>query len=205
MTDTQMLAKSPYERRANDAYYTQPRVTQALLDAIKLRGRVWEPASGRQDMVRVLEQAGYQVFASDLAEDRDTVFGGNFFGFLRAQRGYETIITNPPFSDAERFVRHALHLMEPVGGIVCMLLRNEWDSAASRTTLFTDKPFRAKLVLTFRPRWDWWETDKPLAGADISLGVNLAPKKPKVSPRHNFSWYVWDWRHTGPPTLGWLS
>jgi len=93
MTDTQMLAKSPYERRANDAYYTQPRVTQALLDAIKLRGRVWEPASGRQDMVRVLEQAGYQVFASDLAEDRDTVFGGNFFGFLRAQRGYETIIT----------------------------------------------------------------------------------------------------------------
>ncbi len=204
MTDAPMLAKSPYERRANDAYYTQPRVTQALLDAIKLRGRVWEPASGHQDMVRVLEQAGYHVFATDLA-DRDTVFGGNFFGFLRAQLGYETIITNPPFSDAERFVRHALHLMEPVGGLVCMLLPSEWDSAASRTTLFTHKPFRAKLVLTFRPRWDWWETDKPLAGADISLGTNLIPKKPKISPRHNFAWYVWDFLHTGPPTIGWLS
>ena len=182
MTDASMLTKGAYERRENDAYYTEPRVTEALLGALELRGRVWEPAAGRGDMADVIEKAGYHVVATDIDRDWD------FFDFIRPHHGYETIITNPPYSVAVRFVRHALDLMEPVGGMVVMLFRNEWDSAASRRDLFTEKPFRTKYVLTFRPRWDWWETDKP-----------------KTGPRHNFSWFVWDWRHTGPATIAWLA
>ena len=69
--------------------------------------------------------------------------------------------------------------------MVAMLLRNEFDSAASRKELFTGNVyFDTKIILTKRPRW-----------IEGSTG----------SPRHNYAWFVWDFeREIGlrtPPTI----
>jgi hypothetical protein len=57
-----------------------------------------------------------------------------------------------------------------------MLLRNEFDCGLKRVGLFENYPFSAKLVLTSRPRWI---------------------ENSKTSPRHNYSWYVWNWGDYG--------
>ena len=184
-----MLGESKYERRLRDAYWTEPWVTRELLNCVPLRGVVWEPACGRGDMADVIKEQ-YETIATDVLDhgygDQVDFLDGSDWCDDPYRDAVETIVTNPPYIDAEAFVRTALSAMRGFG-MVAMLLRNEWDSAASRRDLFTKEPFATKLVLTRRPRWDWWETDKP-----------------KASPRHNFSWFVWDALHHGPPTLRYM-
>lgn len=178
MTDAAMLASSGYARLPDDAYNTPAWVTEALLDNVKLPRHIWEPAAGDGVMVRVLQQYGHIVMATDIA-------GATKTDFLQQRTGrtLPAIVTNPPYSLADKFIRHALKLMEPCNGRVAMLLRNEFDSAKKRADLFADNPhFTAKLVLTRRPRWIEDTT---------------------TSPRHNFAWYIWDYSHEGPPIIRW--
>ena len=133
----------------------------------------------------------YGVRSVCLSDIKDR--GGKGIDFLAARLpqavwATRSIITNPPYSNglAEKFVRHALALTEPVKGKVAMLLPLAWDSAKGRRDLFKEHPaFKAKYILTRRIRW-----------------VNLDQKK--NGPSQNHAWYVWDWTHSGPPTLGWL-
>lgn len=187
--DPAMLGDSGYDRIPLDAYWTPPWCTEALLSAMPLRGLVWEPTCGRGDMVRSLRGRGYRVFASDVKQHGQLDFGfsqHDFFALSEAPPKVETVATNPPYNEAERFARHAIDLMAPRRGMVAMLFRSEFDSAARRRDLFEEQPFACKIVLTKRPRWDWWFRDKP-----------------KNGPRHNFAWFVWDHRHEGPPVMRW--
>lgn len=180
-----MLGESGFERRAHDGYWTEEWVTLALTSRVHMPRNIWEPAAGRGDMANVLRQRGAKVFSSDLVDHggRDIQIGFDFFG-AHEMGDAGAIVTNPPYDCAEAFVRHAIALSSQTGGMVCMLLRNEFDCASGRVDLFDNPPFSRKIVLTKRPRWDWWETDKP-----------------KSSPRHNFAWFIWDWRHRGPATI----
>lgn len=184
--DPSMLGNGAFERVEYDRYWTQGWVTCALLERIGFRGWIWEPACGRGDMVTVLQEAGYLVIASDIAGDSlgCNIAGKHNFltdGPVSGARGEFSIITNPPYVLAEEFIREALKLTRRDGGMVAMLMRNEYDCAASRRYLFEQPAFRAKLVLTKRPTWvDGEQT---------------------ASPRHNFSWYIWDHRHHGPAEI----
>jgi hypothetical protein len=65
--------------------------------------------------------------------------------------------------------------------IVAMLLRTDFDHAASRVHLFADcRMFAKKVVLTKRIRWF---------------------EDSKGSPSFNHCWMIWDRQHQGPPTL----
>jgi len=181
--DPAMLGGSGYERCGGDVYHTESWVTKALLDRVKLRGLVWEPACGRGDMADVLTDAGYSVMISDIAGDALGCKGAASADFLTHSSpgdGLFSIVTNPPYQLAEPFIRHAIRLTQRAGGKVAMLLRNEYDCASGRVDLFECEPFALKLVLTKRPRWAALHT---------------------ASPRHNFSWFVWDWHHAGPAQL----
>lgn len=178
-----MLGESGYQRIEGDAYFTPSWVTKALLSRIRFRrSYVWEPACGRGDMAKAIEEDGYRVHATDL-HDRGYGRAGEDF-LAKTAPSLDPIVTNPPYALAEAFVRHALHLTAPFKAEVAMLLRNEWDSARTRRDLFEHPAFHQKLVLTKRPRWV--EDDR-------------------ASPRHNFSWFIWDHaRAAGPATIGWF-
>jgi hypothetical protein len=170
---------SGYDRRAGDAYYTERAlVNAALLHLPDLAGRrILEPASGKGAIVRVLEEHGHQVIASDIARRCYGRPGVDFLK-LRSARRARAIFTNPPYKRlAPLFVRHALALMQPVGGLVAMLLRVNWDAEPGRLDLFRGPPFRAKITCCWRPHW----TDDR---------VN--------DPFWTFAWYVWDWLWSGP-------
>lgn len=189
--DPSMLGNGAFERVEYDRYWTEHWVTKALLDRIQFRGWIWEPACGRGDMVKVLIQAGYTVIMTDIAGADLGCQGAikhNFLsdGALLNPPNEFSIITNPPYVLAEKFIREALRLTKPDGGMVAMLMRNEYDCAATRRYLFEQPAFRAKLVLTRRPKWI------------DALAQHSA------SPRHNFAFYVWDHRHSGPAEIAWI-
>lgn len=181
-----LYGEAGYARIDNDAYFTPRWCTQRLLDAVELRGPVWEPACGDGAIVRVLEANGYQVTASDLVDHglESAITPSDFLaGPVSPWPG--TIITNPPYRDGldEAFVRRALEATERLGGMVAMLLRQEWDCAGHRRDLFKRPSFAAKLTLTKRPHWT---------------------SQRRASPRHYFAWFLWDWRHRGPSKQDWL-
>lgn len=175
--------ESGYERKERDLYETPEWVTHALiphLPPVKLR--IWEPACGSGQMVRAL--SGWAEVS--VAKFTDISTGADFLAWDRAAVEVNAIVTNPPYELAAEFCEHALRLMEPVQGVVAMLLRTDFDHAKSRTHLFRDCPaFAKKVVLMKRICW-FVEADG----------------KPKASPSFNHAWYIWDWKHEGPPTIG---
>lgn len=190
-----MHGESGYARIANDAYFTPAWVTLELTKFIgdRLRKRlagpriwIWEPACGNGAIVNVLRNIGFRVYATDIAV-YDGFAPDDLIDFMAPKLDLEriaahcgAIITNPPYDKAEEFVERAL-VHTSRGGIVCMLLRHEWDCAASRGRLFSPMGnFAHKLVLTKRPRWS---------------------AENKASPRHNFAWFIWDVEHVGAPTI----
>ena len=150
-------------------------VTEVLLPHLrKDLAVIWEPAAGTGMMVTVLERLA-KVHASDIDPD-----GCDFLACNQTPDNCEAIITNPPYELATQFCEHALRFMQAARGVVAMLLRVDFDSAKGRAHLFRDNPaWSKKVVLT--KRIVWFEGGK--------------------SPSFNHAWYVFDWRHSGPPTI----
>lgn len=176
---------SGYERKERDLYETPEWVTRALLPALpRTPVKIWEPAAGNGAMARVLATTT-SVVSSDVFEHA-LAYQADFLD-APVHEGVDAIITNPPYNLAAEFCERALRLMEPVGGIVAMLLRTDFDHAKGRTHLFRDCPAFAKKLILMR-RIVWFVEDDG---------------KPKASPSYNHAWMIWDWRHEGPATLAW--
>jgi hypothetical protein len=167
---------SGYQRKERDQYQTPAWVTAALVGHIPgiARRRIWEPAAGEGQMVRELANHCLTVHGSDIE-------GGVDFLQRPNHLGADAIITNPPYVLARQFIEHALDLTEPMAGIVAMLLRTDYDHAATRQHLFSGcQAFAKKVVLTKRIVWF---------------------DGPGAAPSFNHAWYLWDWGHAGPPVL----
>jgi hypothetical protein len=168
---------SGYERKERDLYETPEWVTEALLPHLPRHPYIiWEPAAGSGKMVRVLENVAL-VHGSDIADGYDFLSCDvpKVFGT------WDAIITNPPYELATEFCARALSGMLLFDGMVAMLLRTDFDHAKTRAYLFADHPaFAKKVVLTKRIKW-----------FEGSTG----------SPSFNHAWFIWDWKHSGPPTL----
>jgi hypothetical protein len=176
----------PYSERGHDLYETPSGAVRALLAEEALQGNIWEPASGRGAIVRVLRATGHRVIATDLIDYgcTDATGGVDFLQQCSAPEGVTTILTNPPFSHANEFVRHALTLAPRV----IMLLRLLFLETQGRRDILEGG--RLARVYVFRNRVqthrDGWEGEKrsqPMA----------------------LSWYVWERQHCGRPELRWLS
>jgi hypothetical protein len=176
-----------YEPKELDFYPTPTWVSEAVVPTIKsLRPditHVWEPACGDGAMSVVLEKHFAEVVSSDIFYYgwREPGNGMTLTDFLAVPDNVHAkgaIITNPPYGDlAEAFIRKALRLTKKNGGLVAMLLRNEYDTAKGRVDLFNKEPYAAELKLTTRPRW--------IPGSS-------------GAPRHSYVWHIWSHGHTGP-------
>jgi 16S rRNA A1518/A1519 N6-dimethyltransferase RsmA/KsgA/DIM1 with predicted DNA glycosylase/AP lyase activity len=118
----------------------------------------------------------YAVFGTDISQGR------NFLTWNTTRR-FDAIITNPPYSLADAFIKRALELTEPQRGVVAMLVQTDFDHAATRQHLISEHPaFTLKLALTKRIRW-------------------FEKRDGDKSPSYNHAWLVWDWMNTSPPTI----
>jgi len=129
------------ERDPHDSYETPPAAVHQLLSHVCLRGDIWDPSCGRGNIIKALRDAGValdRLIATDkyqhtpLEGTAAMVFG---LDFLTLEIGSaENIVMNPPYSQADAHVRHALQIV-PKHGMVCVLLRLTWVAAQKREDL----------------------------------------------------------------------
>lgn len=183
--DPSMLRLYKYEQLPLDAYFTPEWCVHALLDNYTFEnGIVWEPFVGIGRIAKVFEQLDYKVISSDIKD-----YGYPFTWELDFNRpnvevfakeicdrtGPRWIITNPPYHNCKKYVERILGLCEHFNAGAAVLLRNEFDCGTLRAPIFQDNPaYWGKIILTKRPRWF---------------------EEERASPRHNYAWYVWDYRN----------
>lgn len=147
MVDTAALAYGgdPDKRSAMDFYPTPIEVTHALMmflsDVGHMPSMVWECACGGYDMSKVIEEYT-SCIATDLKHGQD---------YLNHElpEGVDSIITNPPFSLAEQFIRKALSETP----VVAMLLKSSYWHASKRAALFNKHRPAYILPLLWRPQF----------------------------------------------------
>ena len=171
--------RHPLTDRKQDLYQTPACATRALLANERITHTpIWEPACGRGAIVQVLQTAGYSVIGTDLlsyGEPRPPIdFLFEHLPFIG------TIITNPPYSLADQFVRHALKICPRV----MMLLRLAFLEGQGRSDILDNaglirvNVFRKRLPMMHREGWTG----------------------PKSSSATAFAWFVWDREQRGKPT-----
>lgn len=91
-------------RERYDFYPTEPRWVHPLLRRIKFEGEILEPCAGDGAMAKVLQDAGYEVRASDIAPRAPWIQTADALQIQSAQN----IVTNCPFRGTFEMVQHWL-------------------------------------------------------------------------------------------------
>lgn len=176
--------ESTEPREINDYYATDPIAAEWLIKIEELAPYIWECACGEGHLARVFEDHGYNVHATDLI-DRGYGIGG--IDFLNEQNLFiGDIVTNPPYKYAQKFVEHALELVQD-GHKVCMFLRLSFLEGARRKKLFEKAP----------PARVW------VSSARIHCGKNGEFKN--TIGMVAFAWFVWEKGYTGEPVIKWFN
>lgn len=148
-------AMAKWARKPADLYPTPADCTYSLLPHIQhllpAEAVVLEPACADGQMVNPLQEFGFDVDGYDL---RPEVLGGvGGVDFLDKSNGmfgnrdYDAVITNPPFSAAEAFIRRAIELAP----VAVMLLKAQYWNTKNRRKLFRETKPCMELNLTWRP------------------------------------------------------
>ncbi len=170
-----------YERKA-EGWFWYRELYQRAPQAESFEGPVWEPARGDGAIARELSNAGLDVVATDL---NDRGHGRRRVDFLMEYKplGRE-IVTNPPYSLANEFIRHALSLRADK---VVMLMRLAFLEGIKRSDII-DNAGLAR-VHVFRER------------------LIMVPKGVSITGNGDgaIAWFVWERGHAGPITLSRIS
>lgn len=183
-------ARSSGYEKADDGWYVESAAcVDAMLAAEPIVGYAVDPACGGGNIPRRCRAAELTCFGSDLrqrCEDYDVLdFLGPIDTVQTALQGISNIITNPPFSEAQKFAERAL---ECVPGKVIMLQRLAWLEGQKRRNFFLETGLSHVWVHSSR-------LSMPPGGRDI----------PATGGAVAYAWYVWRGTPPGQPaTLGWL-
>jgi hypothetical protein len=164
-------------------FYPTPRwATFALIDNEKFKGDIWECACGDGAMSNVLRETGSEIVSSDLY---DRGFGEIGHDFLKTNRKFDNIITNPPFNSAEGFVASALNKSNSK---FALLLRLAFLEGANRSrTIFHKHP--PSRVWVFSERITFYPKGVKATGSGTTA----------------YAWFVWDKDHAGSTELAWFK
>lgn len=195
-----------WERKPADLYPTPVDGTESLIPALKamkrLNGepikRIWEPACGDGRLARVLEWHGFEVFSTDIREYPGYGYGGLDFlcDHPKSKWGWDigeidAIVTNPPFSLAEEFIRRALAFTP---NVAMLLKQTYWNVGGRSQGLWLDHMPDLELKLTWRLAflasergnsplmdcmWNIWSADgnRTLALEDKSCTAEPLPRR----------------------------
>jgi len=166
----------------HDFYPTPPNATEALLSVERFEGSIWECACGNGAISKVLEAHGHKVLSTDLV---NRGYGETPIDFLTVppMRSVANVVTNPPYSLAEDFVRTALSVTTAK---VAMLLKLAFLEGEKRRRMFESTPLARVHVFSRR----------------LTMMRNGAPKR--SSGMIAFAWFVWEHGYAGFPRIHWL-
>lgn len=143
-----MSATNRGAKRAERDLYPTPRdAFLPLIPYIKeLDCSVWEPACGDGRLIEMMQAAGIRADGTDIAKGDD---------FLKDDSRENCIVTNPPFSLAFEFCKHAVKKSNRV----FLLLRLNFLGSGKRAAWFKEHEPAALFVLSKRPSFTGGRTD----------------------------------------------
>lgn len=172
-------------RVENDFYATNPISVKAIIETGEIEYPAIEPACGQGHISKLLNG---DVDSFDLI-DRGFGIGGVDFLTNNFNRNYRTVITNPPFSLFEDFVRKALEISESK---VIMFGKLQALEGQKRATYLQSTPL--KTVYVFKKR------QQPLRNGIANDEITGK----KMSSTMAFAWFVWEIGYKGLPQIKWL-
>ena len=175
-------------RESNDYYATPPKAVEELLKREQFNHYVWECAVGGGHIADVLKEYGYKVKSSDIIDRgySDTEIADFLFTERDKNDFSRDIITNPPYSIATEFVKHALDISMDATK-VAMFLKIQFLESKKRYELFKEYP--PKRVYVFVNR--------------VNCGKNGVFGK--ESSAVCYCWFVWEKGFKGKPTIDWIE
>lgn len=172
------------DREKNDYYATNPKTVNMLLRLETFNNNIWECACGEGHISKVLEDAGYQVYSSDLVYRG---YGEGNKDFLHTNKVWEgDIITNPPFKHGQAFVEKALSII-PEGKKVAMFLKLQFLEGQKRKLFFKKTP----------PRTVWVSSSRLKCGKNGDFGGG--------SSAIAYCWFIWEKGFTGKTVIQWFN
>jgi hypothetical protein len=177
--------------RHPDDWYVEPHwVNERLFAVEQFEGRVWDPAAGLGRILQAAQAVGLPTVGTDIvARAADLYQTVNFLDVPAEPDTTEpNIVCNPPFKLAERFVEHALQLVERK---VAMLLPAVWVQGQTRSRWLKKSPLRRVWFLAPRP--------------SMPPGPVIATGEKPGSGIQDFAWFVWLKGYDGHPEIRWLD
>ena len=176
------------EREIDDYYATEPRAAELLLENETFNNVIWEPACGGGHLSRVFEDAGHNVFSTDLIDRGYGIGGVDFLAHTGKWDG--DIITNPPYKYAKAFIQKALECVED-GAKVAMFLKIQFLEGKERKKLFTAYP----------PKTVYVSSSRLLCAKNAEFAKMKAGGGSAVA----YAWYLWEKGYMGPTTVKWIN
>lgn len=168
------------QRKDSDFYETPYSLTRLLLDNVVLDGQILEPACGDGAIERVLAERGYDFESYDAERD-----------FLRENRKFGTIITNPPFSLSLEFIQKAKLLSD---NFLFLLPLSYLHGKARYDLIYSDNQYPLRTIFVF--------TRYPM------LGDALRDDGKHRTGMMVYAWFWFDSRYDTykhSPTIQWLD
>jgi hypothetical protein len=150
------------------AFYTPDLLAQAVCNSLFDEGieyprSVLEPGCGGGSFLRAANATwpAANLIGIDLVPactGPGSVVTGDFLGVVKQIEGWDLIVGNPDFGQAEAFIRRSLELVRP-GGHVAFLLRLSMLGTKTRVALYTEYPLFSLQPITPRPSFIGGATD----------------------------------------------
>lgn len=178
------------ERQNEDFYATDPLAAELLLqiENIDKNKPIWECAAGQKHLANVFEQHGYKVRSSDLVVRTD---GVEQLDFLNQNEKWDgTIITNPPYNQAVKFIEKAMETVTD-GNKVIMFLKVQFLEGKSRKKLFEKYP----------PKIVWVSSSRIMCAKNGNFEEMIAGGGSAVA----YAFYCWEKGYKGDTILKWFN
>ena len=171
------------ERQTQDYYATDPKCVNELLEFEHFNRNILEPCCGEGHISKELEKHGYVVTSTDLI-DRGY---GDIKDLLSYEHWHGDIITNPPYKNAVKYVKHCLDIVND-GAKVAMFLKITFLEGKERLKFFKENP----------PKYVYVYSSRRLC----SMNGEFDKYK---STAICYCWFVWVKGFKGEPTIRWIA
>lgn len=177
--------------RVDSDYYREPAwITDALLDAVQFTGTILDPCCGGGRIPSRCLDRGLHATGSDIV---DRGFGRVQDVFDRTEP-LDNIISNPPFTLAERVARHAFTI---VRHRIALLLRLPFLEGKCRDALYARFP--PTLILASRKRVSCPPGRLGRDGPKDRWGALLEPEE--TGGKMPYAWFIWQIGHVGDTVI----
>jgi len=181
-------AHSETEREHHDYYATDPIALKLLIEHQPISTTVWEPACGEGHLAKVLHEAKpYSKFGNIRSTDLVDRGYGEVLDFFSVTEPWDgDILTNPPFKNVDKFIRHGLSLLTQKNRLI-IFCRLHLLESVKRYKLFQEFPLKTVWIHSGR------------VGTAMNGDFNKYKAKAMC-----YGWFVWENGYKGDTILKWL-